>query len=195
MWFCVYGPALTLLPPRFRNQKFTQKFGSWDAATLTSGVYETVFAVNTLIYWFKEQADHLVFLWIAVYLFLDGVWRIFILRVHAESVGTVFLAAADQMLLSTKRTLWVRAHPAVSDLVTLDDRNPDWQLKIESSRSKRDWDSTRIIHYNQRFFRIETILQADGSRPFVYLLRALPAGVAGPRVVNYPSVDLSQFSA
>ncbi len=195
MWLCVYGPALSLLPERYRSRRFTSRFGSWHAATLISGAIECMFGANTFIYWYKEQVDHLLFLWIAVYLVCDGVWRILILRMHGETVGTVFLAAADQMLLSGKHALWTVAHPAVSDLVVLEDRNPDWQLKIESSRSKRDWDPTRIVQYNERFFRIETILSADGPRPFVYLLRALPTGVPGPRVINYPPVDLSHFSA
>ena len=150
--------------------------------------------MNVFIYWFKEQADQLIFLGIAVYLLGDGVWRILILRMHGETVGTVFLAAADQMFLTGKHALWHATHPAVSDLVVLEDRNTEWQLKIESSRPKRDWETTRIVHYKERFFRIETVVREQGSRPFVYLLRALPAGVPGPRVINYPSVDFSQFS-
>ena len=194
LWLCFYGPALSLLPERYRPQKIAQKFGSWSAATLISGAIECMFGANTLIYWYKEQTDHLVFLWIAIYLVCDGVWRILIMRMHNESVGTVSLSALDQMFLTGKNALWNATHPAVSDLVVLDDRNAEWQLKIKSSRSKRDWESTRIVHFKERFFRIETVLRERGSRPFVYLLRALPAGVLGPRVINYPPVDLSQYS-
>lgn len=192
LWLCFYGPALTLLPERYRPPKSVQKFGSWSTATLISGFLECMFGANTLIYWYKEEVDRLVFLWIAIYLLCDGVWRIMILRVHNESVGTVFLAAVDQIFLTGKQALWSAAHPAVADLVVLEDRNPQWQLKIESSRSKRDWETARLVHYDQRFFRIETVLNASGPRPFVYLLRALPAGVLGPRVINYPPPDVSR---
>ena len=113
---------------------------------------------------------------------------------HNESVGTVFLAALDQIFLTGKNAFWNATHPTVADLVVLDARNAEWQLKIESSRSKRDWEAPRIVHYKERFFRIETVLRVRGPRPFVYLLRALPAGVPGPRVINYPPVDLSQYS-
>lgn len=151
-----------------------------------------MFGANLLIFWYKEEVDRLVLLGIAVYLLCDGVWRILILRMHNESVGTLFLATVDQMFLTGKQALWTAAHPAVADLVVLEDGNPKWQLKIESSRSKRDWETTRIVQYNQRFFRIESVLRAGGPRPFVYLLRALPAGVPGPRVINYPPPDVSR---
>ena len=75
------------------------------------------------------------------------------------------------------RSAWMLRHPAVNDLVTADEAREDWQLKIESSRAKKDWDVGRMILYNERYYRIESVVRIESARPFVYLLRSLPAGV------------------
>jgi hypothetical protein len=89
--------------------------------------------------------------------------------------------------------VWTLAHPIVTDLVTLDDLREDWQLKIEAARSKRHWETGKLVHFNeQRYFRIESSIQMGGPRPFVYLLRSLPAGVPGHGVLKYCPVAASQ---
>jgi hypothetical protein len=76
-------------------------------------------------------------------------------------------------------------HPAVPDAVMVDDNREQWQLKIESSRAKKYWEASRMILYGERYYRIESRTQIEGRRPFIYLLRSLPAGVPSLRVLRY----------
>jgi hypothetical protein len=63
-------------------------------------------------------------------------------------------------------------------------------LEIRSSRKKQDWNPPRVVRYDDRFYRLEADSNAGGTRPFLYQLRRLPAGVMGRTVLIYAPTDI-----
>ena len=148
--------------------------------------------VNMFGIWFALPVSP-VLLWGAVYCLCDGGWRALNAKTNGESAGTVVFVFLDQAIHSTHQAVWQAAHPVVPDLATLDDFREDWQLRIEAARSKRHWEVGKLVHFSeQRYFRIESSIQTGGPRPFVYLLRSLPAGVPGHGVLKYNPPQASQ---
>ncbi len=190
-WVCFYGPAMSFLPERWRGRGFNQKFALWEIATIISGFVEVAVGVNLLGYWIWFQAPLFV-LWLAVYFFCDGIWRAINAKSHGGNAGSLLLVFVDQLFCSVRQGVWKVAHPVVADLATLDDAREDWQLKIEAARAKNHWEAGKIVHFGERYFRIESNMRTTGSRPFIYLLRALPAGVPGHGVLTYIPAGNSQ---
>jgi hypothetical protein len=58
-------------------------------------------------------------------------------------------------------------------------------LAIHSSRIKPDWTPPRVVRYDDAYYRLEHFSRGVGSRPFVYSLRKLAAGVPGRNVLLY----------
>lgn len=58
-------------------------------------------------------------------------------------------------------------------------------LEIHASRMKQDWTPPRIVRYDDAYYRLERFSRGVGSRPFVYHLRRLSAGVPGRTVLLY----------
>jgi hypothetical protein len=126
-----------------------------------------------------------------MYFLTDGAWRTAIAVFNGEAAGTVLLELVAEAGVVGWHGAWKLRHPTVKDLVTVDEKREDWQLKIESSRAKKDWDVPRMILYNERYYRIESLARIEGARPFVYLLRSLPAGVPSLRVLRYAPSESS----
>jgi hypothetical protein len=185
MWICLYGPVLSFLPPRWRTSEFAQQFASWKLVTYISSLVECVFGFDLFFLWFGGKVGHPIFLAFALYSFSDGAWRALTAHNDGVAAGTLLFAVADEAYFAARNSFFARRYKIMPDLVTLDDVNQEWQLKIESSRAKRDWESSRIIRYGERYFRLETCQRHSGPRPFVYLLRALPAGAPGHGVRTY----------
>jgi hypothetical protein len=192
-WFILYGPALSLLPERWRGRNFNQKFASWVVATTISGVFELALAVNLFCAWYALQLSP-VLAWIGIYFLCDGGWRSFNSLINGESAGSVLLLFMDQAVYSSRQGAWKLAHPVVPDLLKLDDAREDWQMKIEAARAKPKWEVGKLVLYGERYFRIESSIQTVGSRPFVYLLRSIPAGVPSLAVLKYTPIDVPQES-
>ncbi|MFZ0819627.1 MAG: hypothetical protein WAM91_06130 [Candidatus Acidiferrales bacterium] len=190
-WFLFYGPALSFLPERWRGRNFNQKFASWGIATTISGVFELALAINLFCMWYVFQLSP-VLAWIGIYFICDGGWRAFNSFINSESAGSVLLLFLDQAVYSARQGIWKVAHPVVADLTKLDDAREDWQLKIEAARAKPKWEVGKLMLYGERYFRIESCMQMKGPRPFVYLLRSLPAGVPSHAVLKYTPVEISQ---
>lgn len=152
---------------------------------MISGGFECLLAVNFFCAWgFLPKASNSL-LWIGMYLLTDGAWRTSIAVFNGDAAGTVVLELLDEARVVGWRRAWILRHPAMADAITVDDARTEWQLKIESSRAKKDWDATRMILYGEHYYRIESCAQIDGARPFIYLLRSLPAGVPSLRVLRY----------
>ena len=152
---------------------------------MISGGFECLLAVNFFCAWgFLPKASNSL-IWIGMYLLTDGAWRTSIAVFNSDAAGTVLLELLDEARVVGRHRAWILRHPAMADVVTVDDTRTEWQLKIESSRAKKDWDATRMILYGERYYRIESCAQTDGARPFIYLLRSLPAGVPSLRVLRY----------
>jgi hypothetical protein len=185
LWICLYGPVLSFLPPRWRTSEFAQQFGSWRLVTYVSSIFEFVLGFLFFLLWFGGKLGHPFFLCLSLYFLIDAGWRSLTAHSEQSAVGSLAFALADEISVAAGKTFFHHRHPIMGDLVTLDDLGKDWQLKIESSRAKRDWESSRIIRYGDRYFRLETCQRHDGPRPFVYLLRALEAGAPGHAVRTY----------
>lgn len=180
-----YGPLLSLLPARWRIGKFGSRYAYWSAGTMISGGLECLLAFNLFCAWgFIPQASNSL-LWIGMYFLADGAWRTGIALLNGESAGTVVLELLDEARVVARRSAWVLRHPEIPDAITVDDMQAEWQLKIESSRAKKEWEATRMILYGERYYRIESCTQIEGERPFIYLLRSLPTGFPSLRVLKY----------
>lgn len=152
---------------------------------MISGGLECLLAVNFFCAWGFLPRSSNSLLWIGMYFLTDGAWRTAIAVFNGEAAGTVLLELVDEARVVAGRSAWTLRHPEVSDAITVDDARAEWQLKIESSRAKKEWEASRMILYGDRYYRIESVIQSDGARPFIYLLRSLPAGFPSLRVLKY----------
>ena len=152
---------------------------------MISGGFECILAVNFFCAWGFLPRSSNILLWIGMYLLTDGAWRTAIAVFNGEAAGTVLMELADEARVVARRSAWMWRHPEVSDVITADDSREEWQLRIESSRAKKEWETSRMILYGERYYRIESVAQINGARPFIYLLRSLPAGFPSLRVLKY----------
>ena len=58
-------------------------------------------------------------------------------------------------------------------------------LEIRAWCAKPDWNSPRVVRYEDRYYRLEDCARGSAPRPFVYRLRRLAAGVPGRTVLIY----------
>jgi hypothetical protein len=58
-------------------------------------------------------------------------------------------------------------------------------LEIRATRPKAQWVPPGIVCYGDAYYRLEAAATGAASRPFVYTLRRLPAGVPGRSVLIY----------
>ena len=86
---------------------------------------------------------------------------------------------------------WIRQriaflrHPVLSDEVRYSADAMGEVMWIRSSRPKNGWEPPRVICCEDIFYRLEGAAERSGPRPFLYVLRRLPAGVHGRRVITY----------
>jgi len=208
VWSYVFGPFLAFLPARLRAKWFASRPIDWRRATILSGILQLILTPIVLLLWMVLGISRLgastgigggagpvqtfyVFLldlnpitWLILYQLVEGFARIFAASLLDETPGTFVLFALDQFHLLLNRKFGP-PQALVADLVTRDDARADWQLKIESSRAKRDWNVGRLLRYNEHYYRIESSLQESGARPHVFLLRSLAAGVPSYSVILY----------
>jgi hypothetical protein len=208
VWTYVFGPFLAFLPARLRAKWFGSRPIDWRRATIISGILQLLLTPIVLLLWMVMGISRLgastgiggsagpvqtfyVFLldlnpitWLILYQLVEGFARIFAASLLDETPGTFILFALDQFHLYLNRKFGP-PQVLVSDLVTRDDARTDWQLKIESSRAKRDWSVGRLLRYENRYYRIESCAQQSGARPHAFLLRSLAAGVPSYSVILY----------
>jgi hypothetical protein len=215
VWTFLFGPFLSFLPQRWRNQRFSQHRIAWRPATIISGILQFIFAPFLLLFWSAsevcslgkslgfgcsssgpEQTFSLLLAgmnpitWLMVYLIFEGLGRAFAAAMIGETPGTLVLVAPDLLYrYFTKRS--GKRTPELADLVTQDDLRADWQLKIESARPKCDWQAGNLLRFGGQYYRLEGIHEASGPRPSVYLLRRLSAGVASRSVIIYPPIEVT----
>jgi hypothetical protein len=58
-------------------------------------------------------------------------------------------------------------------------------MEIRACRRKEDWIPPRVVRYQNGFYRLEGSSRGSASRPFLYTLRRLSAGVPGRNVLLY----------
>jgi hypothetical protein len=65
-------------------------------------------------------------------------------------------------------------------------RNDDEEIiEVRACRRKEDWIPPRVVRYQNEFYRLEETSRGTVSRPFLYRLRRLSAGVPGRSVLLY----------
>jgi hypothetical protein len=123
--------------------------------------------------------------WLGFYIIVEGVGRALAAAITEECAGTLLLVLPDRVYLFLKERIWNPTPIIIPDRVTQDDSRLDWQMKIEASRPKRDWDLGRLLLYKDRYYRIESCSMVGGPRPYVFMLRSLAAGVRSRSVILY----------
>jgi hypothetical protein len=84
----------------------------------------------------------------------------------------------------------VKSLPLVADSLREERQEEDALLHVESCRPKYEWTPGRVIHYADRYYRMECTYEAQRPRPFGFRLRQLPAGVPGRSVIVYDPADV-----
>lgn len=130
--------------------------------------------------------------WVGFYILIEGAGRAVAAGVLGESYGTLPLVLLDRALLFGRRKIWKKDPPLVPDQVTNNISNEGWLLKIESCRMPREWDVGRLLLYKDQYYRIESFSKEHGARPYVFLLRSLPAGVRSRSVILYSPESIMQ---
>ena len=75
--------------------------------------------------------------------------------------------------------------PSVPDEICSVGNEPDEIMEIRACRRKEDWIPPRVVRYQNGFYRLEAASRGTASRPFLYTLRRLAAGVPGRSVLLY----------
>ncbi len=97
-----------------------------------------------------------------------------------------------QSMEAVRDGLRMKALPLVADEVLLGDGTEGWHLRIQSCRPRPDWTVGRTLRYEDRFYRLAALYDADGPRPFGFQLQLLSAGVPGRSVILFdPDAILS----
>lgn len=99
----------------------------------------------------------------------EGLWSSFFNVLRQQVVFLRHPILPDELLYSSD---------AIGDVVS-----------INSSRPKPGWEPPRTISIGNDYYRLEISSQQAGPRPFLYLLRRLPAGVPGRTVISYSPED------
>jgi len=92
--------------------------------------------------------------------------------------GTSFFSALRQRYL-------IATLPLIPDELHYTSGDSEQFLEIRACRPKPEWDPPRVVRYSDVYFRVERSAQTSGSRPFLYVLLRLSAGVPGRTVLAY----------
>jgi hypothetical protein len=150
------------------------------------------------------------FTWVIVAISVEGIVRACAALVSAEILGTFPLFIVDKIFALFMRTDNAArdsedsshaAHPSffaalrqkyligrlplVADELHYTGGASEQILEIRACRPKPEWDPPRVVRYSDVYFRLEKSAQTSGSRPFLYILRRLSAGVPGRAVLAY----------
>lgn len=134
---------------------------------------------GTQLYWLVlltiEYAFHPLSL-LAIFLAGDGAlrsWAAFITGEIVPSIPIKVVALAQAWLRA--RRLEKSAGPAVPDLFERL-QGMDYDLRIAAQRPKDGWRVSTTVSVEDEFHEIVRMEPGTGIRPFIYLLRKLPAG-------------------
>jgi hypothetical protein len=130
--------------------------------------------------------------WLSIYLPFEGACRVVAAVLTDETPGTLLLSFPIWLFRFVATHTRKDSASLLRDLVSQDPETSDLQLKIEACQSKANWTVGRLLHFQGRFYRIEACSRRSGVRPFIYLLRYLPAGVLNSRVIRY---DVSESNS
>jgi hypothetical protein len=121
---------------------------------------------------------------------LDKVWTRFTSSPRAEHPADTQNNWSSFFSSIRQRAAFLR-NPALPDEVRYSEDATGEVMSIASSRPKSGWEPPRIIRCNDIYYRLEATSERPDPRPFLYVLRRLPAGVPGRTVISYSTGDPS----
>lgn len=86
---------------------------------------------------------------------------------------------------SIRQRVLAAALPELPDEHCIKRNGDEESLEIRASHPKEAWVPPRVVRYGDAYYRLEATSSRAASRPFVYTLRRLPAGVPGRSVLLY----------
>ncbi len=90
------------------------------------------------------------------------------------------------LMVQSIREAWrLKRLPLVEDRVLRSSGLQKWDLCVESCRPKREWKYPRTIRFEDTLYRVESIYEVKGPRPFGYKLKRLPVNEAARGVLSY----------
>lgn len=75
------------------------------------------------------------------------------------------------------------------DEICMEQNGADEILEIRSRYMKENWEPPKVVRYGESYYRLEASATGTASRPFVYRLRRLAAGVPGRTVLIYQPAE------
>lgn len=192
MWTYLIGPALALLPERWRTARFGELGVDWPRAAAVSALIEGFGALALLAVWYSifvtkfggaiaERGGNgfvglfLVALhpltWVICYFGCEGAVRFLAAVATGESYGTLPLAL---IAWGVERAHQRRQGRIVADEVMI--RTTGHDLQVASCRAKEHWKYPLTICYQGEFYQVvsEEVLP-QRLHPYIYFLRRLPA--------------------
>jgi hypothetical protein len=121
---------------------------------------------------------------------LDKAWTRFTSGPRAERSADATNNWSSFFSSIRQRAAFLR-NPSLSDEVRYSADATGEVVSIASSRPKSGWEPPRIIRCKDIYYRLEATSEQSGRRPFLYVLRRLPAGVPGRTVISYTTDDPS----
>jgi hypothetical protein len=115
---------------------------------------------------------------------LDKVWTGFTSGRRAERPADATNNWSSFFSSIRQRAAFLR-NPVLPDEVRYSADAAGEVMLIASSRPKSGWEPPRIIRCKDLYYRLEAASEQSGPRPFLYVLRRLPAGVPGRTVICY----------
>lgn len=79
--------------------------------------------------------------------------------------------------------------PLVEDEIRFGPNGSRELLEVRPCRPKPDWHISRLVRFEDGYYRVESCSRGEGLRPFLFSLRRLPAGVPGRSVLVYTPSD------
>jgi hypothetical protein len=113
--------------------------------------------------------------WILLYFAYEGIVRIQNARARASTRGTLPLRLIDRTIRYAKSGTWSDSPKLVCDEVSR--TSGPHGLRIASCRAKAHWKYPLSIRHQEEFFQVmgEERGPSFSARPYIYLLRSLPA--------------------
>jgi hypothetical protein len=157
---------------------FIHSAGSWAHAAVTATAKahpEMSIGAGTI----GSLVFTLIFLhpltWILLYFAYEGMVRVWNARARAPARGTLPLRLIDRTIRYAKSGTWSDSPKLVCDEVSRT-TGPD-ALRIASCRAKENWKYPLTIRHQEGFFQVmgEERGPSFSARPYIYLLRRLPA--------------------
>jgi hypothetical protein len=115
--------------------------------------------------------------------------RILAVFMHSESTGKdtgdSSRASGTSFFSALRQRYLIATLPLIPDELHYTSEDSERFLEIRACRPKPEWDPPRIVRYSDVYFRVERSAQTSGSRPFLYVLRQLSAGVPGRTILAY----------